>query len=463
MSGIGKMFCKTIFLSLLLFFLADYKVLLSQNPTVNGYKGLWFSSGPQSEFGYKISGGVATFAPHHKPIAIYSPEARKTFFVYGGTTDSTERHLLIMVSYFDHVTRRVPKPVVVFDKMGVREPYDNASIQIDPNGYLWIFISGWGRTRPGYIFKGTDPYSINRFEEIRECEMTLPQPWFIRDYGFILMFSKATSGRELYFTTSSDGKAWTESQKLAGFGGHDQVSYLAGNKIITAFTYHPGGNSDKRTNLYFVQSEDMGKSWTTAAGAPINIPLTEINNSALVKDFLSETKLVHINDLNFDKDGNPVILILTSNDQNPGPAGNPREWVIVNWKDNRWHFNKVCESTHNFDLGSLYVSENEWRIIGPTEPGPQKYGTGGELALWISNNEGIEWKKIRNVTENSIYNNSFVRRPLNSHKDFYALWTDGNTDKFSVSRLFFTNAKCDKVWILPYNMSKKSARPQLVK
>lgn len=463
MSGKGNMFKKTLILAILLSFLTNQRELLSQNPAFNGYKGIWFSSGQPYEYGYKLSGGVATFAPHNRPVAVYSPEAGKTYFVYGGTTSAEERHLLIMVSYFDHVTKKVPKPVVVLDKMGVREPYDNASVQIDSDGFLWIFISGRDRTRPGYIFKGKEPYSIREFEEIIEWEMTSPQPWYIRNYGFLLMFSKTTQGRELYFTTSPDGKNWSVSQKLAGFGGHFQVSQMAGNKIVTAFNYHPGGNSDKRTNLYVLQSEDMGRTWTTIDGTRVEIPLTDINNPALVRDFLSENKLVYLCDIEFDKHGSPVLLIILGKDIIPGPESGPREWVIVSRGNGTWNFNKVCESTHNFDLGSLYISGENWKIIGPSESGPQKYGTGGEVALWLSTNGGADWQKIRNITEKSTYNNSFVRKPVNAQKDFYAFWADGDAEKLSVSRLYFTNEKCERVWVLPYEMKKEFVKPLKIK
>ena len=110
--------------------------LFSQNQKVDGYKGIWFSYGQPLEFGYKYSGGVATYTARHRPIAIYSPEVKKTFFVYGGTTASDEQHLLIMASYYDHRSHLVPKPVIVYDKMGVREPHDNSSLSIDGEGYL---------------------------------------------------------------------------------------------------------------------------------------------------------------------------------------------------------------------------------------------------------------------------------------------------------------------------------------
>jgi hypothetical protein len=114
-------------------------------------------------------------------------------------------------------------------------------------------------------------------------------------------------------------------------------------------------------------------------------------------------------------------------------------------------------------MGSLYVEKNCWRIIGPTEPGPQHYGTGGEIAMWISKDEGVTWKKIRMLTSESERNHSYVRRPLNAHKDFYAYWADGDADKLSESHLYFSNKKGDKVLELPYDMTEDKAVPVMKK
>ena len=114
-------------------------------------------------------------------------------------------------------------------------------------------------------------------------------------------------------------------------------------------------------------------------------------------------------------------------------------------------------------MGSLYVDGNLWRIIGPTEAGPQKLGTGGEMALWESSDEGQSWKKVRDITSNSERNHSYARRPLHVHPDFYAFWADGNTDQFSESHLYFCNRKGDKVWKLPYEMTQNFAKPKQVK
>lgn len=433
--------------------------LKAQNQRAEGYRGIWFTLGQFSEYGDKYSGGLGTYTADHIPLAIYSPEVRKTFFVYGGTTQADERHLLIMISYYDHAKKVVPKPVIVYDKDGVNDPHDDAALSIDENGYIWVFISGRSTLRPGLIFKSSKPYSIDSFEKILQGEMTYPQPWWIKGEGFLYLFTKYTKGRELYWSTSRDGIKWEPDKKLAGLGGHYQVTNMYGKKLVSVFNYHPGGDVDKRTNLYAVQTDDLGKTWKTVEGKQIATPLTEIHNEALIKDFEAEHKLVYINDLGFDKEGNPVILAIISNDFRPGPQGDPREWMIFHRKNNKWNIHKVCESTHNYDMGSLYIEKGLWRIIGPTEPGPQKYGAGGEIAMWESTDEGITWKKIRNITSNSNRNNSYARRPLNANDEFYALWADGNPDRLSESHLYFTSSKGDKVMELPYLMKSDSESP----
>jgi len=451
------------YFSLFLLLLLQFATLDSQNKVIDGYKGIWFTLGQFSEYGDKYSGGLGTYTADHIPVAIYSQEAGKTFFVYGGTSSDTSRHLLIMISFFDHNTGEVPKPVIVYDKLGVDDPHDNAALSIDSEGFIWVFVSGRSRARPGFIFRSTEPYDISSFELIRKGEMTYPQPWWLEGKGFFYLLTKYTAGRELYWTTSSDGKVWKDDSKLAGIGGHYQVSNVYGNKVVSVFNYHPGGNVDKRTNIYAVETTDMGKTWQSIDGTRLDIPLSDPHNPALVHDYEAEGKLVYINDLNFDDEGNPVILAIISNNFRPGPSGDPREWYIIAWKDNQWNFRKVCESTHNYDMGSLYIGEKNWTIIGPTEPGPQKYGTGGEIALWESRDEGLTWEKVRTVTSKSVRNNSYVRRPVNAHKDFYAFWADGDADKFSESHLYFSNKKGNKVWELPYEMKENSVKPLTAK
>ncbi len=426
----------------------------------DGYKGIWFTLGQFSEHGDKYSGGLGTYTAKHIPLAVYAPEANKTFFVYGATSGPEERYLLCMAAFFDHETGTVPKPTIVHDKEGVNDPHDNPSITLDASGYVWVFVSGRGSRRPGYIYRSVEPYSVDAFERVRECEMTYPQPWLVADEGILLCFTKYTKGRELYWTMSVDGRDWAEDKKLAGMGGHYQVSRERAGRVITAFNYHPGGNVDRRTNLYYLETSDFGQSWQTAGGETVAPPLENTQNPALVRDFEAEGRLVYVKDINFDDQGRPVALIVTSGGHQPGPENDPRAWLIVHWNGADWDYREVTHSTHNYDMGSLYINAtDDWRIIAPTEAGPQPLGTGGEMALWLSDDQGVTWRKERDITKNSEYNHAYARRPVNAHPDFYAFWADGNPDEFSPSRLYFTNRDGDRVWRLPYNMTEDRAAP----
>jgi hypothetical protein len=450
------MYCKIV--TALLVSVALCVTTLAQNKRADGYKGLWFTLGQFTQYGDKYSGGLGTYTSSHVPIAIYAKAVNKTFFVYGGSTGEKDRHLLIMLSYYDHTKKGVPKPVIVYDKQGVDDPHDNASLSIDAKGYIWVFVSGRNTTRPGIIFKSKAPYQIDNFEQLKAGEMTYPQPWWVPGKGFLYLFTKYTKGRELYWSTSPDGLQWAPDQKLAGMGGHYQVTNMKHDTLVSVFNYHPNGNVDKRTNCYLVQTTDMGKTWTTVTGKPLQLPLADKHSEALIKDYEADSQMVYINDLNFDQQGNPVVLAVISRHHAPGPKGGAREWVLMHWKNGQWKFTKVCESTHNYDMGSLYIEGRHWRIIGPTEAGPQHWGAGGEIALWESTDDGNTWKKTKQLTQQSARNHSYVRRPLNAHPDFYTFWADGDADKLSPSVLYFSDKK-GNVHTLPYDMDKDFEKP----
>lgn len=426
----------------------------------DGYRGIWFTLGQFSEHGDKYSGGLGTYTANHIPLAVYAPQVNKTFFVYGGTIKD-KRHLLIMASYYDHEKHRVPRPTIVHDKQGVDDPHDNASMNIDDKGHIWVFISGRGRARSGFKYRSAKPHDVSEFEFVAEEEFTYPQPWFARGRGFFHLFTKYTAGRELYWETSEDGIHWNEDQKLAGLEGHYQVSNLhePTGTIGTFFNRHPGGSVDKRTDLYYMQTTDWGKSWTTVDGQKVEVPLTKADNPARIIEYSARGRMMYTIDLRFDRNGYPVLLYITSGGYKPGPAVDPREWTITKWNGTQWETHVVTKSDHNYDLGSLFLGENEWTIIGPTEKGPQPYGTGGEVAIWTSGDAGKTWSKKRQVTQNSQYNHAYVRRPLQAKDPFYVFWADGDPRQVSRSHLYFMNSDGSKWWQLPYDMDGEFATP----
>ena len=439
------------------------------NQKAEGYRGIWFALGQvNTEYGDKYSGGLGTYTVKHIPLAIYSPEVEKTFFVYGGTPNEEMKYLLCMVGCYDHKTGMLQRPTIVHDKGidGVNDPHDNPTIQIDKDGYIWIFVAGRGNRRPGIRYRSTKPYDISSFEYINESIMAYPEVFYDKDKGFFLFFTRYDGKRRTFFQTSKDGITWSEHQAIASImepgekqSGHYQFSNYDGKKLICTFNRHPDGKVDQRTNIYYIQSEDWGKTWTNAAGEKIELPITREEGPALVKNFRKVGKNCYIKDINFDKDGNPIILYLTSDNHLTGPAGGAREWWTAHWNGKVWSHKYITTSTHCYDSGSLYVDDKNWYVVGPTEPGPQYWGTGGEMALWRSPNKGDVWEHDKYLTRNSQMNHSYARRPVNAHDDFFAFWADGDADRFSISHLYFCT-KDGKVFKMPYTMTEEWEKPQ---
>ena len=435
--------------------------------TDSGYRGIWFTLGQMCEYGDKYSGGLGTYTAKHVPLAVYAAEVHKTFFVYGGARDG-ERHLLAMASYYDHDRHTVPRPTVVHDKGGVDDPHDNPSLALDEHGHLWVFVSGRGQRRPGFIYRSRAPYDVTDFEPVLEDELTYPQPWWIEGQGFLHLFTKYTGVRELYWSRSADGRTWSPDRKLAGMEGHYQTSHrvLGGgngsdrpSRVITAFNRHPEGHPDNRTDLFYAETDDLGETWRAAGGTRLDPPLTEPDNPARVRDFAAEKRLVYMKDISVDAAGHPVILVVTSAAYEPGPNGDPRVWTLCRWTGSDWRFTEVTQSTHNYDMGSLFIeADGNWRLIAPTEAGPQHWGTGGEMALWTSADDGDTWAMQRQLTRGSARNHAYARRPVNAHDGFVAFWADGNPDEMSESRLYFCNRE-GTVWQLPAEIAGDEAEP----
>jgi hypothetical protein len=381
-----------------------------------------------------------------------------------------------MISYYDHETGTVPKPTFLLDKE-TDDAHDNAVIAVDKDGYIWVFSASHGLSRPSYIHRSHKPYDIEKFERIhathREGDrdvaldnFSYPQFWYDKDHGFITFFTryKYPADRTSCFMTSRDGRKWSQWQRLAAIeNGHYQTSAITDGKIGTVMNFHPDpGGLNERTNLYYLESTDYGKTWHAADDTPLDLPLTAVKNPALVHDYQGEKQLCYLKDLVYTADKRPIIVYETSGGHEPGPSNDPRFLKLAEWTGKEWDRRVIAKTDHNYDSASLYFEpDGTWKVFAPTEPGPQPYCTGGEMVMWTSSDKGKKWTAVKQLTKGSPRNHTYARRPINAQPDFYTFWADGNSKQPSESQLYFAT-KDGKVFRLPTKMTGKTAKPELV-
>lgn len=460
---------------------SNAQVTLNQKD--DGFRGIWYFIGKtNNEYVHKYSGGLGTYPANHYPFSVYVPAMNKTFFCYGGASKDEKPSLLHEVAFYDHEQKTVSRPTIVLDKQ-TGDAHDNPVMSIDKDGYIWIFSTSHGVERPSYIHKSSEPYSIESFELILPTYLkdgeqqpfnnySYLQIYYDESEGFfglmthyqkgVLKYGKNKPRRTIGYITSRDGITWSAVKNIGIIQeGHYQssgVTRLKNGKlkIVSAFNYHPdterGSGLDYRTNIYYLETTDFGKSWQNDKGETVIIPLTSVQNKALAINSEKENKLLYINDISFDKEENPMISYITSKGPNPGPEQGPHEFMTAYHNGVDWDIKKVTNVDHNYDYGSLYYDNSTWRIVAPTGNNPFNFNNGGELEIWELSKNSKAWKQVKSITKNSDKNHSYPRKPVNYHPDFYAFWADGNARQSSSSNLYFSNKEGD-VFKLPYQFS----------
>ncbi len=443
---------------------------LTLNQKDDGFRGIWYSIGKTNDkYVHKYSGGLGTYPANHYPFSVYAKEVNKTFFCFGGASKDPKPSLLHEVAYYDHNTHKVSQPTVVLNKQ-TEDAHDNPVLSIDSDGYIWLFSTSHGVERPSYIHRSASPYSIEEFTKIEATyikdgqrvpfnNFSYLQIYHIENQGFfglmthyergVLKYGNTKPRRTIGFITSKDGMEWSEVRDLGQIEeGHYQSSGITKlkdgrTKIVSAFNYHPdretGAGLDYRTNIYYLETTDFGKTWQNANQKTVDLPLSLINNKALILNAQSHNELVYINDIAFDNLAKPMISYITSKGPNPGSQNGPHLFKTIYFNGKEWIEKKVTEVDHNYDYGSLYYTNNNFRIIAPTGNTPFEYNNGGEIETWELKDANGAWVKSGILTVNSNYNHSYPRKPLHSHPDFIAFWADGHPRQTSISHLYFSD------------------------
>lgn len=447
-----------------------------------GWLGMWHGQTPQrDEYAYKYSGGLGTYCAKHRSQAIYVPDQQRTFFVVGGTVPGSEQRdlttqanehqaritrfgsnqLQYLIGCFDHARGLVSRPVIVYDKW-CGDAHDNPVMTIAPDGHIWVLGPSHGSyTTESFVSQSRAPYDHTAFEHHHVPLFAYPQPWWT-NHGFAYFHSRYSKHqRGLWFTLGTDPLSPAREVHIAHIErGSYQISAHHDGRLGTIFNMHPRrGGLEARRNLYYLQTDDGGATWTTANGTAVDLPLREEQNPALFLDTREQGKRVYLKDLVYDSDGHPCALYLTSQHNLSGPRGGERVWWFARFNGTQWDHHQITTSDNNYDMGELArVEDGTWRLLAPTTPGPQLWNTGGEMTLFVGSADGSAWQRQRQVTSNSPHNHSYARRPLDAHDQFAWIWADGHARSISVSHFYFSDID-GNAYQLPARMSSEWALP----
>jgi hypothetical protein len=434
---------------------------ITQSKTVNGFNGLQFATGkvPQMDIDgdgimddiAKYSGNLATYTAKHSPSAVR--RGSFTYFVYSGEVpldgggpdeprigstsavgckyegtalfkDAEGRApaLGIFVSRFNHVTGRVAKPTLVHMKC-TNDTHDNAVINLDADGYIYVLVSGRAAHRGNFIFRSADVGSIASFVDVTPpmdnyldqfssiaAAAGINRPFIGEGYRGInypkMYWVDAQAGtspgyfRLIYTIYCGAGEPVTcggsrqlytarmhvENEKasiqgiqpLAAYNGHYAVANGKGQDIVVAFNLHLNNNIDNRSNIYYMHSVDGGQTWLNAQNEEMILPLVlplDLHSVAALELYDPRytgpiEERIYLKDINFTGiglDKLPTILYVGSSSIDHFPSRNADHYLAkARWSGNSWSQTNLTDAVdHNYSSGMLVLVDDNYRVFYP--------------------------------------------------------------------------------------------------
>lgn len=374
------------------------------------------------------SGPMATYCAWHRPMAVYSPEVDKTFFVFGNPENSPA------ISYYDHWQKTFAAPVVLGTNPD-GDAHRNPTLLIDGNGIITVFFGA--HFHPTRVVRSKLAYDIAEWKAAAPIgeRTSYPQPWELTP-GEIFVSYRSSPPAWCCRKSTDGAKSWSPETKLINFAGTSIYAVTIAEtlpfprKIHMAWSRMGGGTPEeirtkalwaRRYNVYYACSDDGGTTWKRSDGREYELPIDERQAE---KVFDSAAHGVWLKDIQLDSQGMPCLLFVD---------GNVRTYQCM-WKTallspDGWVVSDVAKSDHMYDAGALVLlSDGDFRVWGPTAAS-QPYEDGGEIEEFQSTDHGGTWAKIKPLTAGSRYSHNQVKTVFNHQKgDFRALWSYGDSN-----------------------------------
>ncbi|WP_105168290.1 hypothetical protein [Pseudoalteromonas sp. T1lg23B] len=221
----------------------------------------------------------------------------------------------IYVGKYNHVTKKVSRPVLVHAKY-TDDPHDNAVINVDEDNNILIVVAARGPRRGAIMYRTKVAGDIKSFEDVTPdnfdyasvLNQTAGKTLFeknskqYRGMAYPKLFALPNSSNKyriiynvyckgrygdqtpvinhiscnrpsggyqarqlhtavLQYDTFTRKMVVSDHQTIAAYGGHYAIAKAKGNVISLAFNLHKNAHGDDRINLYHIFSEDGGYNW----------------------------------------------------------------------------------------------------------------------------------------------------------------------------------------------------------
>ncbi|WDE02264.1 hypothetical protein [Thalassomonas actiniarum] len=341
---------------------------------------------------------------------------------------------------FNHNTGKVSEPVLVHMKC-TDDPHDNAVINLDQAGYVYVLVSGRSTSRGNFVFKSSAPNSIESFVDYTPLMddyadhfkdliaaagqdfpisgthyrgINYPKMFWIDDPAysqkgyFRLIYTVYCNSGEVQTCKSSrqvySAKMVVDGTKasiqditpIAAYKGHYAIAKARGKDVVIAFNVHPGNNLDDRTNLYYMHSFDGGENWFNAKNQRVSLPIVspEGLKTVAVREYYDPASIggigrrIYMKDIDFMSSGmakRPTILYVGSLSGDHQPSTLADHYLAkARWTGTTWSNVRLANQVdHNYSSGMLHPNGSDYRVFYPDTIDEKNNAMAGGAAAYL--------------------------------------------------------------------------------
>lgn len=348
----------------------------------------------------------------------------------------------LQVGAYDHNTKEI-KVVTLKEKWDV-DDHNTNSFLVLPDRRIMVFYARhnkkglYGRitSRPEDISKWEDEVTIANTDAI-----TYSHPVYLNDESRFYVFWRGESWKPT-FSTSLDGKTWTEPQILIQENGREDRSIRPYVKVVSDgkseihFAFTDGHPMDEPTNsIYYLKYRrgEFYKANGARGGTLDELPIQQSESDIVYRGKANKIRS-WIWDIALDKDGNPIIAYTQL------PSETDHRYHYAYWNGDTWFDTEITYGGRWFPQTSVSSHETEPYYSGGitfdhANPSSvyisRQVGAMFELEKWTTDNRGKTWSSVV-ITSNSMQRNvrPVVPRGYVGNND-HVLWMQGNYVNFT--------------------------------